>query len=142
MDANDHLKQQLVSSHSQDPGFGTGLSYMVQREPYDAYVLSKASQGDWFKNLFKHEVEWPLQLQLDTGATVTPAIPKLHEPAHKEIHDKLSMNHVVGAGLTDGECIERIWARHNTLGNSMKGMGPGARHDTLDDHFGFWNWLK
>ncbi|KAG6905641.1 hypothetical protein DXG01_001478 [Tephrocybe rancida] len=46
MDANFHLKQQLVSSHSQDLGFGTGLSYMVKREPYKAYLLSKASQGD------------------------------------------------------------------------------------------------
>ncbi|KAG6914020.1 hypothetical protein DXG01_002895, partial [Tephrocybe rancida] len=221
MDANFRLKQQLVSSHSQDLGFGTGLSYMVKREPYDSYVLSKASQGDistcvgfsalaqantkflrglqytgvvavccargemllpcrvanlvkgerypsmdyvvaqalrffkllailisydiacqWFKNLFKCEAEWPPLLRLDLGVQVIPTIPKLHEPAHKEIHNELSLNHVVGAGLTDGECIERTWAGHNTLGNSTKTMGPGARHNTLDNHFGFWNWLK
>ncbi|KAG6904762.1 hypothetical protein DXG01_007349 [Tephrocybe rancida] len=41
MDANLCLKQQLVLSHSQDPGFGTGLSYMVQQEPYNAYILNK-----------------------------------------------------------------------------------------------------
>ena len=23
-----------------------------------------------------------------------------------------------------------------------KTQGPGGRHDVLDDHFGFWNWLK
>lgn len=46
MDANFRLKQQLVSSYSQDPGLGTGLSYMVKRKPYEKYLLSKASQGD------------------------------------------------------------------------------------------------
>ncbi|KAG6904959.1 hypothetical protein DXG01_005951, partial [Tephrocybe rancida] len=90
----------------------------------------------------KCEAEWPSVLRLDPEVQVIPAIPKLHEPAHKEIHNELSMNHVVGVGLIDGECIERIWARHNALGNLTKTMGPSARHDTLDDHFGFWNWLK
>ena len=30
----------------------------------------------------------------------------------------------------------------NTLGNSTKTQGPSGRHDILDDHFSFWNWLK
>ncbi|KAG6814651.1 hypothetical protein H0H93_012737 [Arthromyces matolae] len=46
MDANFRLKQQLVSSYSQDPGLGIGLAYMVKREPYEKYLLDKASQGD------------------------------------------------------------------------------------------------
>jgi len=40
------------------------------------------------------------------------------------------------------ETPERVWAGHNALGNSTKAQGPGGRHDVLDDHFGFWNWLK
>ena len=24
----------------------------------------------------------------------------------------------------------------------FRSQGPGSRHDVLDDHFGFWNWLK
>jgi len=40
------------------------------------------------------------------------------------------------------ETPERVWAGHNGLGNSTKTQGPGGRHDVLDDHFGFWNWLK
>ncbi|KAF8069293.1 hypothetical protein FPV67DRAFT_1415377 [Lyophyllum atratum] len=221
MDANFRLKQQLVSSYSQDPGLGTGLSYMVRREPYEKYVLSKASQGDistcvgfaalskantkfskglrytgvaavscsrgemilpcgvgdlikgerypnmdfvfasalrffsfaillvsydiacqWIKNFYLRMEDWPDGLHLSPRSRVIPAIPKLHEPAHKETHDQLSFNHILGAGLTDGECPERIWAGHNALGNSTKTMGPGSRHDALDDHFGFWNWLK
>ncbi|KAG6848447.1 hypothetical protein H0H93_016880 [Arthromyces matolae] len=203
MDANFRLKQQLVSSYSQDPGLGIGLSYMVKREPYESYLLDKASQGDhlrrvrclgkskykifegtkihrgwwgivckrypnmdyilasslrfyrlllllicydimcqWVKNLFLRMKGWPSDLRLDQNAVIIPGIPKLHEPAHKEGHDDLSMNHILGAGLTDGECQERIWAGHNALGNSTKTMGPGSRHDVLDDHFGRWNWLK
>jgi hypothetical protein len=30
----------------------------------------------------------------------------------------------------------------NTLGSSMKEIGPGSRRDTLDDHFGDMNWKK
>jgi len=40
------------------------------------------------------------------------------------------------------ETPERVWAGHNGLGNSTKMQGPGGRHDVLDDHFSFWNWLK
>ncbi|KDR84217.1 hypothetical protein GALMADRAFT_54716 [Galerina marginata CBS 339.88] len=46
MDANFWLKNQLVSSYSQDPGLGTGWAYMVPRKGYKAYVLSRASDGD------------------------------------------------------------------------------------------------
>lgn len=28
------------------------------------------------------------------------------------------------------------------MANSTKEMGPGSRHDTLDDHFGDYNWRK
>ena len=46
MDANFRLKNQLVSNYSQDPGLGIGLAYMVPREPYEQYVLSRADDGD------------------------------------------------------------------------------------------------
>jgi hypothetical protein len=46
MDANFRLKNQIVSNYSQDPGLGNGLAYMLPREPYEAYVLSRASDED------------------------------------------------------------------------------------------------
>ncbi|KAF9470579.1 hypothetical protein BDN70DRAFT_777251, partial [Pholiota conissans] len=46
MDANFRLKNQLVSNYSQDPGLGTGWAYMVRTKPYEAYVLSKATDDD------------------------------------------------------------------------------------------------
>ncbi|KAE9387407.1 hypothetical protein BT96DRAFT_837684, partial [Gymnopus androsaceus JB14] len=46
MDANFRLKEQLVSSHSRDPGLNDGKGYFVRREPYEKYVLSLAHEED------------------------------------------------------------------------------------------------
>lgn len=46
LDVNFHLKNQLVSNYSRDPGLGIGMSYMVPWEPYKSYVLSCASDAD------------------------------------------------------------------------------------------------
>jgi hypothetical protein len=46
MDANFRLKNQMVSNWSQDPGLGIGWAYMVPRQAYEQYVLSRASDGD------------------------------------------------------------------------------------------------
>ena len=46
MDANFRLKNQLVSNYSQDPGLGIGLAFMVARQPYEGYVLSRANDAD------------------------------------------------------------------------------------------------
>lgn len=45
-DANFRLKEQLVSSHSRDPGLVDGLGYFVGREKYEEYVISRASEAD------------------------------------------------------------------------------------------------
>jgi hypothetical protein len=34
------------------------------------------------------------------------------------------------------------WANINPAAQSTKEMGPGTQRDTLDDHFGDWNWKK
>ncbi|KAK7028198.1 hypothetical protein VNI00_014888 [Paramarasmius palmivorus] len=76
--------------------------------------------------------------------TVFPAIGKLHEPSHQQdrTHKQFSLNFVKGAGFCDGEGMERIWGVHNPLSNSTKTMGPGARQDSLEASFDFWNFLK
>ncbi|KAJ7695247.1 hypothetical protein B0H14DRAFT_3530298 [Mycena olivaceomarginata] len=53
-----------------------------------------------------------------------------------------SLNLVPGSGQTDGEGIERPWASIGAIASSTRVSGPGARHDALDDHWSFWNWLK
>jgi len=46
IDANFRLKNQLVSNYSQDPGLGIGWAYMLPREDYENYVLSRAKDED------------------------------------------------------------------------------------------------
>jgi hypothetical protein len=46
VDANFRLKNQLVSNFSQDPGLGIGWAYMLPREGYEKYVLSRTKDGD------------------------------------------------------------------------------------------------
>ena len=98
----------------------------------------------WFVNLHaRMEHDWPSELKVDRPMKLIPAIPKLHYSMHEAAeHEVYSLNFLPGAGMSDCECPERVWAPHNALGNSTKMQGPGSWHDILDDHFGFWNWSK
>ncbi|PPQ92725.1 hypothetical protein CVT25_014232 [Psilocybe cyanescens] len=100
----------------------------------------------WFINLFKRiESDWPEHIKPRPNASLTPAIPKLHEPMHMQAdHQVYSLNFIPGVGLSDCECPEWVWSSHNTLSNATKTQGPGSRQDTLqvDNHFGFWNWMN
>ncbi|KAJ7145473.1 hypothetical protein C8R46DRAFT_966281 [Mycena filopes] len=74
------------------------------------------------------------------GRFFTFLVPKFHLPAHiEECNLKFSFNLTRYVGQTDGEAPERGWANSNPLARSTKEMGPGARRDTLDDHFNDWN---
>ncbi|KAF9550947.1 hypothetical protein CPC08DRAFT_738337 [Agrocybe pediades] len=224
LDANFRLKNQLVSNYSQDPGLGIGWAYMLPREPYESYVMSRAKDDDistcvglqalakastkfskglrhtgvggafcgrsemilplgignlqkgeryanmdfifgsalrsfalvplilisydiacqWFVNLFRRiEEHWPEGIKPSVNTKFIPAIPKLHEPMHgKANHKVYSLNFIPGVGESDLETPERGWAFHNALGKSTQTQAPGSRHDILDDHFNFYNWLK
>jgi hypothetical protein len=98
----------------------------------------------WFINLFHRMADhWPRDIDLGPATRLIPAIPKLHEPMHGTAnHEVYSLNFIPGVGFSDLETPERVWSAHNALGNSTKTQGPGSRQDVLDDHFGFWNWLK
>ncbi|KAF7373737.1 hypothetical protein MSAN_00584800 [Mycena sanguinolenta] len=70
-------------------------------------------------------------------------IPKFHLPAHIEACNILySFDLSPYVAQTDGEAPERGWANANPLAASTREMGPGARHDILDDHFNDWNHKK
>ncbi|KAJ7441809.1 hypothetical protein B0H11DRAFT_2251870 [Mycena galericulata] len=70
-------------------------------------------------------------------------IPKMHIHAHTlKCQILFSLNLIPGSGQTDSEGIERPWASIGAIATSTRVSGPGARHDALDDHWNFWNWLK
>ncbi|KAF8139331.1 hypothetical protein K438DRAFT_1996130 [Mycena galopus ATCC 62051] len=70
-------------------------------------------------------------------------IPKMHIKGHTlPCGVAYSLNYVPGSGQTDGEGIKRPWSNIGGIASSTRIMGPGARHDTIDDHWSHWNWQK
>jgi hypothetical protein len=98
----------------------------------------------WHKNLRERMNIYPNKEELWNGTRyVTYLVPKFHLPAHiADCNLLFSFNLTKGVGRTDGEAPERGWANINPLAHSTKEMGPGTRHDTIDNHFGDWNWKK
>ncbi|KAF8163893.1 hypothetical protein K438DRAFT_1985004 [Mycena galopus ATCC 62051] len=70
-------------------------------------------------------------------------IPKMHINGHGWFCGvTYSLNLKPGSSQTDGEGIEHPWANIGGIASSTRIMGPGARHDTINDHWGHWNWQK
>ncbi|KAJ7814657.1 hypothetical protein B0H13DRAFT_1664617 [Mycena leptocephala] len=95
----------------------------------------------WHKNIWQQLVKYgPKLAERGFKRGYMWLIPKFHLPTHIEALLILySFNLTPFVGQTDGEAPERGWVNTNPLTNSTKEMGPGAQHDTLDNHFNNWN---
>ncbi|KAH7905780.1 hypothetical protein BJ138DRAFT_1017239 [Hygrophoropsis aurantiaca] len=98
----------------------------------------------WSKNLRTRMIAYGTAVNFNYDAKrILFLVPKFHLPAHvMPCQTRYSFNLMKGVGRTDGEAVERGWANINPAASSTREMGPGSRHDTLDDHFGDWNWKK
>ncbi|KAJ7434219.1 hypothetical protein B0H11DRAFT_2258641 [Mycena galericulata] len=98
----------------------------------------------WSKHLLERLRKLPGIMRFAlVSALLRFLIPKLHIYGHKMLCQLLfSLNYTLGAARTDGEGIERPWANIGPVATSTREMGPGSRLDTLDDHWGHWNWQK
>ncbi|KAG6808450.1 hypothetical protein H0H92_004084 [Tricholoma furcatifolium] len=94
-------------------------------------------------DLQKGERNFPEQWKFLNVPRIRFKVPKFHLPPHKrECHGPYSLNYTSGVSRTDGEGVERNWSWLNGATPSTSQMGPGARHDTLDDFMGFYNYRK
>ncbi|KAG2338577.1 hypothetical protein BDR05DRAFT_1004149 [Suillus weaverae] len=98
----------------------------------------------WHKNLWACMKCFPQSHGLDNLTKIICFfVPKFHLPVHiAKCQTIFSFNFTRFVGRTDGEAPERGWSNINPMASSTKAMGPGCRHDTLNDHFGDWNWKK
>lgn len=98
----------------------------------------------WSKHLQTRLPDLRSALNIDLkSVNIKFAIPKGHIKGHgKTCQSKYSLNYLPGSARTDGEGVERDWAHMNALTASTREMGPGNRHETLDDHWSSWNWQK
>ncbi|KAG1805425.1 hypothetical protein EV424DRAFT_1544390 [Suillus variegatus] len=98
----------------------------------------------WHKNLWSRMESLPESHHISyLHIFIQFFIPKFHLPAHiKKCQTMFSFNFTCFVGRTDGEAPEHGWSNINLVASSTKAMGPGCRRDTLDNHFGDWNWKK
>ncbi|KAF8868893.1 hypothetical protein BD779DRAFT_1614751 [Infundibulicybe gibba] len=108
-------------------------------------VVSYDIACQWSINLWARMATYPCRLHTnaDGNKSFYFLVPKFHLPAHViACQSTYSFNFNRHVGRTDGEAPERGWAHNNPIASSVKEMGPGSRRDTMDDHFGDWNWRK
>lgn len=98
----------------------------------------------WSKNLFKRALAMPIEVKPSLTEDVLQfKLPKMHAQGHGwQCQPAYSLNFTEGAGMTDGEGIERNWSQVNAVAPTTQGMRPGHRRDTLDDVFQFHNFKK
>ncbi|KAK7046356.1 CxC2 domain-containing protein [Favolaschia claudopus] len=127
------------------------MDYMLWKslEGYDELMLIVLSYDivcQWSINLWPRLLSYNTEFHRRAGTGYRRwmfLVPKFHLPAHiEECNIRYSFNLTPYVGQTDGEAPERGWANVNPLATSTKEMGPGARRDTLDDHFNDWNHKK
>ncbi|KAJ7693264.1 hypothetical protein B0H16DRAFT_1669558 [Mycena metata] len=107
-------------------------------------VISYDIVCQWWKMLKERLLHLPPLLRMKIVMHLIHfVIPKMHINAHILACRLLfSLSFLLGAGQTDGEGIERPWANIGGVATSTREQGPGFRHDTLDDHWNYWNWVK
>lgn len=119
------------------------LSTLTCDSPPDL-VVSYDIACQWHKNFFSRISKYPEHLRPEQlERDILYLVPKFHLPAHILLcRDNFSFNFSSKVGRTDGEAPECGWAATNALASSTKEMGPGSHRDTLDNHFGDYNWRK
>ena len=106
-------------------------------------VISYDIACQWRKNLFERMTEYPEEMRLPSDLEVEVGIPNWHVNGHgMECQNNLSLSYIPGVGRTCGEDVETSWAHTNSLAPSTREMGPGARRETLNDHWNGWNFRK
>jgi hypothetical protein len=119
------------------------LSTLRHNPPYRA-LISYDIACQWSRNLRKRVAIYSKGFTVAFwNLFIAFAVPKFHLAAHVLLcQASFSLNWSRHVGRTDGEAPERGWAATNAVASSTKEMGPGSRRDTLDDHFGDYNWRK
>ena len=118
-------------------------SALHHHSPKISKVVSYDIACQWAIHLVERIKRLPSLIRLHIIFSLTFVIPKLHIYGHKlhcQLNDSFHLH--PGVGNTNGEGIERSHSFIGPMGTATREMGPGSRHDTLDDGWGYWNWLK
>lgn len=116
----------------------------IRGHQFECLTVSYDISCQWKIHLWDRLQLLPSELQVPRNSIrMHFGLPVFHAPVHKaDCHDENTLRHLDGVGMTDGEGVERVWSDFNPLAASTKEMGPGNRHDAVDNHAGFRNWEK
>ncbi|KAJ7871168.1 hypothetical protein B0H14DRAFT_3439622 [Mycena olivaceomarginata] len=119
-------------------------SILLHIDPRLRRFISYDIVCQWWINLWSRLKHLPPPMRLVlVMALLRFVIPKMHIKGHlPKCQTTYSLNLVPGSGQTCGEGIERPWAHIGGVGSSTREMGPGSQEDTLNGHWGSWNWQK
>lgn len=97
----------------------------------------------YLKTFTRWMEEFPNNMKIDSNTQVDIGIPGWHINGHGlDCKANFNLSFMDGIGRTCGEEVETTWAHTNVLGASVREMGPGAHHETLNDHWNGWNFQK
>ncbi|KAI5984696.1 hypothetical protein F5J12DRAFT_907939 [Pisolithus orientalis] len=109
-------------------------------------VISYNIACQWKLNLAQRIDQLPEHLHLPLAVVMLSfvfGILKFHAPAHSaSCAIPHSLNLLPGVGCTNGKGVKHNWSEINCVTNSTKEMTSGARHDTINNHFGHYNFRK
>jgi hypothetical protein len=104
-------------------------------------VMSYDIACQWHIKLWERMFNFPHYFHFDCDIKmVTFLVPKFHLPAHVEKCEMAFSFNLTRR--TDGEAPEQGWSDINPLSSQTKQMGPASWRETIDDHFGDWNYKK
>ncbi|KAN0109323.1 hypothetical protein V8E52_009414 [Russula decolorans] len=108
------------------------------------YIIPSSLAGTKLPRVvLSYNIGLPENLQLDPNVRVEVGVPTWHINGHgDDCKANFSLGYMPGVGWTCGEDVETTWAQTNSLGTSIREMGPGARHETLDDQWCGLNFRK
>jgi hypothetical protein len=97
----------------------------------------------YLQNFTRRMEEFPDDMKIDPNTQIDIGIPGWHINGHgPDCKANFNLSFMDGIGQTCGEEVETTWAHTNVLSASVWEMGPGARHETLNDHWNGWNFRK
>ncbi|TFK16934.1 hypothetical protein FA15DRAFT_698625 [Coprinopsis marcescibilis] len=98
----------------------------------------------WSRNLRKRlDEQIPIHLRVPEATKLDVAIPSWHINGHgKTCQDNFHVGYLEGIGKLCGDEIEQTWWDMNSLGASVREMGPAACHEVLNDHWNAFNFQK
>ncbi len=116
----------------------------LRNTEYKTLLFSYDIACQWHKHFRSRMANFPEALQLDAdGMILRYVVPKFHLPAHgAACQSRFSLNFLPRVGRTYGEGVEQEWSHINGTATSTREMAPSVRRETLDDHWGSWNWQK